>query len=201
MAFRGQSGRQLLVGPGQPKIGPELPPRRLHVRGDAGALLPPQHAGAQRPATIGALLPGQPVEVARVLSEPEGAFLMPQGSLDLPLGERELPHTAGPGVHPVHEEMEMRVAAVAVRHDHRVMVGEPEVEEELVSDHDHGLPPDDILQVEAHGKVVDRFLRGRGGRHCGHDRGRIPDGGRPHVPPLEPVDPSLTQAVVAVLQV
>lgn len=201
MPLRRQARRQVLVGPGEAEVGPDLLPRFLQVRGKPGALLAPQNAGAERPATVGPLLPRQPVEVARVLAEAECPFLVPQGPLNLPLGERQLPHASGPRVHAVDQQVEVRVAAVAVGNDERVVLGQPQVEEELVRDADHGLARDHVLGVEAHRQVVDGFPSGGGRRHRGHDGGGVADGRRPHVPPLEPVDPPLSEAVVAVLQV
>lgn len=95
-----------------------------------------------------------------ILPEAQRPFLVAERPLDLTLGEVQLPHSSRARVHPVDQKVEVRVVAVAVRHDHRVVIGESEVEEELVRDARHRLPRDHVLGVEAHREMVDRLLGG-----------------------------------------
>jgi hypothetical protein len=201
VALRGEPRLEVGVAAGISEVARELRARRLHVRHLARPLLAAEHASAQRAAPLGLDLIGKPKQVPRVLAQPQLALLQPERALHRLPGEGHFPDAAGAWVDPVDHQVEVRVVAVAVGDDHRLVFGQAEVGDEPVGHADHERAVDGDLQVEADGEVVDGRLRGGRPGCQGHHGRSVAYCGCPDVPGLVPGDAAAFRAVVPVLQV
>ena len=69
-----------------------------------------------------------------------------------------IPGTAGFLVHAVDHEVEVWVARVAMRHDQRLMVLQPEVGQQTIRDAYHRGAIDSVLRIEGKRDVIDGLL-------------------------------------------
>jgi hypothetical protein len=201
VALRGEPRFEVGVAAGIREVTRETHPRRLHVRHLARPLLAAEHAGAQRTAPVRPRLVRKPEQVPRILAQPQLALLEPERAFHRLPGEVQFPDAAGAWVDPVYHEMEMRVVAIAVGDDHRLVFGQAEVGDEPVGHADHERAVDGVLQVEADGEVVDGRLRGGCPGRQGHHGRPVAYCGRPDVPGLVPGNAAALRPVVPVLQV
>ncbi|HEX8213774.1 MAG TPA: hypothetical protein VF584_26645 [Longimicrobium sp.] len=201
MALGRQAGFQVTVAGGVREVAREVLAGDLHVWPGARPFFAAEHAGAEGHASVRASLAREPEEVSGVFAETELALLRAERLLDRPLGEADLPDAPGARVHPIDHQVEVRVLAVVVRDDYRLMLRELQVREEPVGHLEHECPVDGVGQVEADRQVVDR---GRGWRRRGESRhhgGAVVDGRRPDVPRLQPLDAAGLRTVGAAVEV
>jgi hypothetical protein len=76
-------------------------------------------------------------------------------------------------MHPVDQEVKVRVGAVAVGHDDSLVLGKSEPVEYPIGNALHGRPVNRILGIEAQGNMVDWLLDSIAARRRGtHERSR-----------------------------
>lgn len=201
MALGRQAGFQVGVAGGVREVARQVLAGDLHVWPSARPLFAAEHTGAAGHASVRASLIREPEEVSGVFPQTELALLRSERLLDRPLREVDLPHAPGARVHPVDHQVEVRVLAVVVRDDYRLMLRELQVREEPVCHPEHECPVDHVGAVEAHRQVEDRARGWRRRSESRHHGGGVVDGGRPDVPGLQPLDAADLRTVGAAVEV
>ena len=201
VALGGQAGFQVSVAGGAREVAREVLAGDRHVWPSARPFFAAEHAGAEGHASVRASLVREPEKVSGVFAQTELALLRAERLLDRPPGEVDLPHAPGARVHSIDHQVEVRVLAVVVGDDYRLIRRDLQVREEPVRHPAHECPVDRVGAVEAHRQVEDRARGWRRRSESRHHGGGVVDGGRPDVPGLQPLDTADLRTVGAAVEV